>query len=266
MKIAKNAPHFLQAAQREIEALSAIGCAEHFVALLEHFVFENHLVLILELMDGSLLDMLEYSQCQGLSFDYVRKWGFQLARALQCLQAKGFVHGDLKPENVLIKGTDVRLCDFGSSFRLSAPAAERTSATTRYYRAPESCLAPGESADLADIDAWSLGCVLAEMYLGTPIFASAHDAEHRATIESVLHGKVPGDLQSKRLCGLDDLRNYLALSSFRIKCSLQELQTDFESFLSLLETLLTIDPSARRWKVLEAALLDHPFFKGQATR
>lgn len=74
----------------------------------------------------------------------------------------------MKPENILFESANngkIRVIDFGSSCFIYERVY--TYIQSRYYRAPEVMLGiPYTTA----IDMWSLGCMLAEMYTGIPIF------------------------------------------------------------------------------------------------
>ena len=64
--------------------------------------------------------------------------------------------------------------DFGLSRNLSEQKGEDLTeyVVTRYYRAPEIMLGiPYSTA----IDIWSFGCILAELYLGYPIFPGENE-------------------------------------------------------------------------------------------
>jgi dual specificity tyrosine-phosphorylation-regulated kinase 2/3/4 len=54
---------------------------------------------------------------------------------------------------------------------------------SRFYRSPEVIL--GMSYSMA-IDMWSLGCILAELYTGFPIFPGENEQEQLACIMEVL--------------------------------------------------------------------------------
>jgi dual specificity tyrosine-phosphorylation-regulated kinase 2/3/4 len=54
---------------------------------------------------------------------------------------------------------------------------------SRFYRSPEVIL--GLSYNMA-IDMWSLGCILAELYTGYPIFPGENEQEQLACIMEVL--------------------------------------------------------------------------------
>ena len=60
------------------------------------------------------------------------------------------------------------LCDFGSAKELQKGQTSVAYICSRYYRAPELIL--GEESYGCEIDVWSIGCVIAEMYMGTPLF------------------------------------------------------------------------------------------------
>ena len=93
-------------------------------------------------------------------------WWRSSADALDAAHARGLVHRDVKPSNVLIavEGADehVYLADFGLTRHIATAAASRPSdqlVGTIDYVAPESIA--GEQAD-GRADLYSLGCVLFE--------------------------------------------------------------------------------------------------------
>ena len=92
-----------------------------------------------------------------------------MAQALDAAHARGLVHRDVKPSNVLLDYQEhVYLADFGLSRRLSedAPALEATfSLGTPAYVAAEQ-IEGGEVDARADV--YSLGCVLYECVTGEP--------------------------------------------------------------------------------------------------
>lgn len=92
------------------------------------------------------------------------------------LQQLGLIHADLKPENIMLvdpmrQPYRVKVIDFGSASHVSK-AVCNTYLQSRYYRAPEIILGlPYCEA----IDMWSLGCVVAELFLGWPLYPGSSE-------------------------------------------------------------------------------------------
>jgi YVTN family beta-propeller protein len=95
----------------------------------------------------------------------------QVANALDAAHAKGLVHRDVKPSNILLdEGEHVYLADFGLTRRLEeqgAEAGEARSVGTPAYLAPEQI--DGEHVD-GRADVYSLGCVIYECLTGQSPF------------------------------------------------------------------------------------------------
>lgn len=67
------------------------------------------------LPNGSVQNMLE-NHPKKVTRVQKMKWIFQLASAISVMHAKGFVHLDLKPDNLLLdSNNDLKLADFGLS-------------------------------------------------------------------------------------------------------------------------------------------------------
>ena len=124
--------------------------------------------LTMELIDGqSLLDRLGKPMPLRIALSI----GAQLARALEAVHAAGVLHGDVKPENVLLeKGPAERvvLTDFGVSRGAADPPPPPLpghAGGTPIYMAPEQIegRAIGSQTDL-----FALGIVVYEMIAGAP--------------------------------------------------------------------------------------------------
>jgi serine/threonine protein kinase len=120
-----------------------------------------------------------------------------LAEALQAIHAKGLVHRDLKPDNILIAADGPRVIDFGISRTTSGTVltATRTTIGTPGYMSPEQAQghAVGPSSDI-----FSLGSVLAFAATGVSPFGSG---EIFAVTYRVVQGEpdlthVPASLRS----------------------------------------------------------------------
>ena len=97
---------------------------------------------------------------------------------------QGISHRDLKPENILMNDENVvKICDFGSA-KILDQKLNTPYIVSRYYRAPE--LIFGNSNYTTTIDVWSVGCVIAELMLGQPIFPGESGVDQLVEIIKIL--------------------------------------------------------------------------------
>jgi serine/threonine-protein kinase len=152
---------------REVQAPATIG-HPGIVEVFDAGVDEDEtMFLVMELVDGvSLRDhwktpISKREAVEGL---------LELARILAAAHAKGFVHRDLKPMNVLVSGGRVRLLDFGIARHVDSELLTRTGSMlgTFRYMSPEQ--ARNARAATAATDVWSIGIMLYEVLRGAPPF------------------------------------------------------------------------------------------------
>ncbi|WP_051392896.1 serine/threonine-protein kinase [Glycomyces arizonensis] len=183
----------------EAEILNAI---EHpgVIGVRDFIVTDAVLAIVLEFAEGA--DLREHLRLHGPlpAAEAARRCAFA-AETLAAVHRAGYLHGDVKPGNLMLVGDDaVKFIDFGI-----ARAAERTTTPshgTPEYIAPE--VAAGESA-CPGIDNYALGLVLYEALTGRsayrggsitdvldrhlakiPVRPAAVDAELWAIVETLL--------------------------------------------------------------------------------
>jgi serine/threonine protein kinase len=133
---------------RAIQAISRLGCP-NLVEVEQVYSDVGCIIVVMELADGSLLDLLgryqEEAQAPVLP-ELVCIYLAQAAEALDFLNAhrhevqgtlSGFQHCDVKPSNLLLFDDVVKLSDFGLSSASGATIRLHRRAGTPAYAAPE---------------------------------------------------------------------------------------------------------------------------------
>ncbi|HEX3510118.1 MAG TPA: serine/threonine-protein kinase, partial [Solirubrobacteraceae bacterium] len=159
----------VDAERAEREALAAARLAHPaIVALYEACAREDAFYLISELVDGDTLARLIADD--ALYDDEILEIGLALTGALTHAHARGVVHRDIKPHNVLVPripgdGAAAKLTDFGGATLTGEDALTRTGDVlgTLAYMAPEQ--SEGKDAGPA-ADLYSLALVLYEALSG----------------------------------------------------------------------------------------------------
>ncbi len=184
-------PTAIKLLQREARAGLAIQ-HPHLVRILDTHVTREPYFLVMELVGGESLK-------RRLQRDYRLDWptavwiARQSCEALAAVHRAGFVHGDVKPDNVRLVGDGTAiLIDLGFAHR----PGENTSfyqqgyvLGTANYLAPELCAANAGAGPASDV--FSLGVMLYEMLAGQLPFPSA-------TVEGALRARCceePADLR-----------------------------------------------------------------------
>lgn len=144
------------------------GCIEFYGS----FELDGSFVIALELLDWTRKLSLVNQNPRRIHNDFemyknLAKLGVQLLTTLVDINDAGYVHCDIKPDNILYTEgqghTKVKLIDFGNS-TLKADLSEYTDdfkIQTAGYRAPEVLI--GDPTFNKKIDVWSVGVVLLEL-------------------------------------------------------------------------------------------------------
>lgn len=109
---------------------------------------------------------------------------FQIFRGLLYIHSRGICHRDIKPHNILLKGKNAVICDFGSAKVLKQGEPNLPYICSRCYRAPE--LIFGATHYTSMIDIWSMGCVILEILNQVPLFIGESSIDHLIEVIKVM--------------------------------------------------------------------------------
>jgi serine/threonine protein kinase len=146
----------------------------HLVRYVDHVYVSStkHMWIALELAErGSVTTILDSREPRGLPERGIKPVCLSIVRGLAYLHARGIMHRDVKPENVLVnKHGVIKLGDFGISRQMNEAAQKtKTLVGTPQYLAPEVVTA-GDAGYGVKVDVWGLGMCCKEMAEGMPLF------------------------------------------------------------------------------------------------
>ncbi|KOS13538.1 cmgc mapk protein kinase [Malassezia pachydermatis] len=276
---------------REVVMLHHLKDCSNVIDVLEFdvsFIEFNEVYLILGACDADLSQII--NSRQALSEAHIKYFMVQLIRAVYYMHSAHIIHRDIKPGNLLVNANCyLQVCDFGmsrafetddndylskhksssgkeqdlsvsvcqdSAHRVRFPGGPLTDyVSTRWYRAPEVMLGYQGGYGPA-LDIWSVGCILAELLGGEPLFPGTDYVDQLSQIYHVL-GTPSENVINK-------------IRSKRAKDHLQSLPTEKSSSFSelfpsapkqaidLLSKLLHWDPQER---ITAGEALAHPWFE-----
>uniref|UniRef100_A0A3B3B7K2 Stress-activated protein kinase JNK n=1 Tax=Oryzias melastigma TaxID=30732 RepID=A0A3B3B7K2_ORYME len=116
------------------------------------------------LMDANLCQVIQME----LDHERLSYLLYQMLCGIKHLHSAGIIHRDLKPSNIVVKSDcTLKILDFGLARTAATGLLMTPYVVTRYYRAPEVILGMGYQAN---VDVWSVGCIVAEMIRGSVLF------------------------------------------------------------------------------------------------
>jgi serine/threonine protein kinase KIN1/2 len=198
-----------------------------------------HWYMLFEYVNGG--QMLDYIISHGrLKEKQARKFGRQIASALDYCHRNSIVHRDLKIENILISKTgDIKIIDFGLSNLFSPRSLLKTFCGSLYFAAPE--LLQARQYTGPEVDVWSFGIVLYVLVCGKVPFDDQSMPQ--------LHAKI------KR--GVVDYPQWLSHGEFRpLSGVVQCLLTFTTDCKSIIARMLVVDPKDR---ATLQEIMNHPW-------
>eukprot|EP00058_Branchiostoma_floridae_P009420 XP_002594908.1 hypothetical protein BRAFLDRAFT_110776 [Branchiostoma floridae] len=182
----------------EIEILKNVR-HPHIVELKDFQWDRDNIYLIMEYCSGGDLSRFIHSK-RTLPEYLAKRFGQQLAMALQFLRSKNISHMDLKPQNILLSSRDnpvLKLADFGFAQYMGDEARMTSLRGSPLYMAPE--MFCNTKYD-ARVDLWSLGVILYEALFGRAPFYSRSYAELEVKIRDTKPIEIPQGIQISGKC------------------------------------------------------------------
>ncbi|KAH9006845.1 Pkinase-domain-containing protein, partial [Lactarius hatsudake] len=245
-------------AMREIKLLQSLR-HDNIVRLYEMMVSNGSVYMVFEYMDHDLTGVLSQSQFT-FADAHLKSLCEQMLAGLAYLHHKGIIHRDIKGSNILVNNRgELKLADFGlARFYHKRRRSDYTNRViTLWYRPPE--LLFGTTVYGPEVDMWSAGCIMLELFTKRPIF-QGNDEIHQ--LEFIF--KILGTPTQERWPGVSKLPWYeLVKPKEAIPNHFRDL---FRKWLSpagldLAEELLAFDPLHR---VTALQALEAPYFKAEA--
>ena len=236
LKIIKNKDIIAKMSLFEIKTMEILNKKDpedrnHIIRFYDFFLYNKHLCIAMELLQKTLLQLLEMNNSKGISLGSIRYICRQILQAVEYMHNLKFVHTDLKPENILLsvykddnndtnksnlnisnannqknninqntnsinnlsitsrmnKRVQIKIADFGTACTINK-LEDHLYIQSLFYRAPEVIIGAGKRTE--KIDVWSIGCILGELYLGTPIMPGVSGYDQLNKI-NVLIGECP---------------------------------------------------------------------------
>jgi serine/threonine protein kinase len=162
-----------EASQRELKVLEKIRQLRHPFLLQAHQyqAERDHLVIVMELADGSLSDRFKECKAKGLPgipAEELVTYFTQAAEALDFLHTQHLAHRDIKPQNLLRLRGYAKLADFGLARQQDRSVDDASMLCgTPHYMAPE--VWRGQIS--MHSDQYSLAATYVEMRLGRRVFS-----------------------------------------------------------------------------------------------
>ncbi|CAI5437700.1 unnamed protein product [Caenorhabditis angaria] len=201
--------------------------SDWIVRLQYAFQDPRYLYMVMEYMPGG--DLVNLMTTYDVSEKWTRFYTAELVEALAALHEMGYIHRDVKPDNMLIsRSGHIKLADFGTCVKMNEGGVVRcsTAVGTPDYISPEVLRNQGQDAEFGkEVDWWSVGVFIYEMLIGeTPFYAEALVSTYTNIMNHKTSLKFPDDAQISEKAK-DIIKRFLSAAPERLgKNSVDEIR------------------------------------------
>jgi len=180
---------------------------------------------------------------------------YQLLKGMDFCHARGIMHRDLKPQNLLVdKRGILKLADFGLARAFMIPIRQYThEVVTLWYRAPEILL--GQKTYAPAVDIWSIGTIFVEMVNQHPLWPGDSEIDELFRIFKTLG--TPDESVWPGVTTLPDYKPHFPKWPARSIASMVPRLANDALAIDLLSRMLQFQPSKR---ISAKQALAHPWF------
>lgn len=252
--------HYDTSILREISALVRLN-HPNVVDIYDVYVEGGDTDMIMSLGTSDLNSLIK-SDIIKSNFPVQKGIAYQILRGVAYCLNRGVLNRDIKPQNVIIyKDYQAKISDFGLSraFGCASPTENTKMLYTIWYRPPE-VLLNGDYKDSADI--WAVGCLLYEIFAGTPLFAYNNEDQIIRWQFAIFGTPDPTGINPRRpswpsvvdLPGWPTYGHYIYFTDYS---RLSPTIRDNPDLLRMLEKMLQMNPANRQ--PLEAVMTSDVF-------
>jgi len=178
--------------------------------------------MVMEWMDCSLLNVVgtifgdetkpPFAGLDGFTEPQIAKIILEVLHGLKAMHMLGYMHRDIKSENILVKSTgEIKLADFGFTVQLTKDRPKRSSTVgSPYWMAPE--LIQRKEYDYL-VDIWSLGVMLMELMEGDPPYLADENIDPDEVTKLILDVGLPPPKEKNKWS--PELLNFLEICLIR---------------------------------------------------
>ena len=149
---------------------------------MQRLIYKTSVFLVMDFLEHDLKTLQE-DMLEPFLPSEIKTLLLQLTSAVEYLHGNWILHRDLKTSNILMNNRgQIKIADFGMARYYGDPPPKLTQlVVTLWYRAPELLL--GAEKYGAEVDMWSLGCILGELLTKEPLLQGKNEVDELSKVD-----------------------------------------------------------------------------------